>query len=99
MSGGNWEYVMGVIKDADGNPMSGRNSKYNSGFNGNYSAPTLDSQTVLSKTDGIAFPDSRYYDLYHYNYEVGGNGSDIWYDYTTGHLGDANKEVAVTGDS
>ena len=37
MSGGNGEYVMGVLKDASGNPMSGRNSKYNSGFNGKYS--------------------------------------------------------------
>ena len=30
---------------------------------------------------------------------MGGNGSDIWYDYSTGHLGDANKEIAVTGNS
>ena len=100
MSGGNWEYVMGVLEYGDtGVPVSGRSNAYNSGFNGLYSAPTLDSQTSLSKTDGIAFPDSRYYDLYRYNYTIGGNGSNIWYDYSTGHLGDANKEIAVTGDS
>ena len=93
MSGGNWEYVMGVLEYGDtGVPVSGRSNAYNSGFNGLYSAPTLDSQTSLSKTDG----NSRYYDLYRYNYTIGGNGSDIWYDYTTGHLGDANKEIAQT---
>ena len=29
MSGGTWEYVMGVMVDEEGNPMSGRNSLYN----------------------------------------------------------------------
>ena len=100
MSGGNWEYMMGVLEYEDtGLPVSGRNNAYNSGFNGKYSAPKIDSQTVLEKTNGIAFPDSRYYDLYHYNYTMGETGSDIWYDYSTGHLGDANKEIAVTGNS
>ena len=59
MSGGNWEYMMAVIKDSSGNPVS----------------------------------DTRYYDLYDYNYNL---GADIWYDYTTGHLGDAINEIAAT---
>ena len=43
------------------------------------------------------FPnDTRYYDLYKTNY---GLGSDIWYDYETGKLGDATKEIAVTGNT
>ena len=35
MSGGSWEYVMGVIKDnSSNNPMSGNSDTYNSGFTG-----------------------------------------------------------------
>ena len=97
MSGGNWEYVMGVIKDASENPMSGRNSKYNSGFNGTYGCPTCDSDTsgLTSLTTGIDFPtDIRYYGLYTANstniYD------DTWYKYENGHLGDGNKEIAVS---
>ena len=97
MSGGNWEYVMGVIKDASGNPMSGRNSKYNSGFNGTFGCPTCDSDTsgVTALTTGTAFPtDTRYYDLYTANSTTLGDGT--WWVYTNGHLGDANKEIAQT---
>ena len=97
MSGGNWEYVMGVVKDASGNPMSGRNSKYNSGFNGTYGCPTCDSDTsgLTSLTTGINFPtDTRYYDTYTAN-SIDLN-SDIWYKYENGHLGDGNKEIAVS---
>ena len=36
MSGGAWKYVMGVMLDQEGNPMSGKNSLYNSGFNGTF---------------------------------------------------------------
>lgn len=82
MSGGAWEYVMGVIQDASGKPMSGRNNLYNSGFNGTYGYPTSDRQTATSKTNGIAFPtDTRYYDLYIPNSTT---------------LGDASKEVAIS---
>ena len=97
MSGGNWEYVMGVVKDASGNPMSGRNNTYNSGFNGTYGCPTCDSDTsgLTSLTTGIDFPiDTRYYDLYT------PNSTDLddntWYKYENGHLGDGNKEIAVS---
>ena len=97
MSGGNWEYVMGVLKDASGNPMSGRNSKYNSGFNGTYGCPTCDSDTsgLTSLTTGIDFPtDTRYYDLYTANSTSLGN--ETWYKYENGHLGDATKEIAIS---
>lgn len=98
MSGGNWEYVMGVIKDVFGNPMSGSNSRYNSGFNGTFGCPTCDDTSGLTAlTTGIDFPtDIRYYDLYTANSTELGNAN--WWTYTNGHLGDANKEIAVTGN-
>ena len=60
MSGGADEYVMGVMKDANGNLMSGDSFYANSGFNG-----TL--YDGSSYTDGIDFPESKYYDAYNYN--------------------------------
>ena len=56
MSGGSWEYVMGVFADSNGNPRSGYTSTSNSGFTGMLS----DGTTYI----GIAFPDSKYYNLY-----------------------------------
>ena len=68
MSGGAWEYVMGVMLDQNGQPMSGRNSLYNSGFNGTFGCPTCDSDTsgLTSLTEGYDFPDKKYYDTYSY---------------------------------
>ena len=69
MSGGAWEYVMGVLLDQNGKPMSGRNSKYNSGFNGTLGCPTCDSDTsgLTELTTGIPFSIlSKYYDTYAY---------------------------------
>ena len=69
MSGGAWEYVMGVMVDKEGKPMSGRNSSYNSGFNGTFGCPTCDSDSsgLTELTTGSDFPsDIRYYDLYGY---------------------------------
>ena len=98
MSVGNWEYVMGVIQDASGKPMSGRNNLYNSGFNGTYGYPTSDGQTATSKTNGIAFPtDTRYYDLYVPNSTT--LVDDTWYKYTNSKLGDASKEVAISKEN
>ena len=57
MSGGAGEYVMGVLADSNGKPMSGNTASYNSGFNG-----TLTNGT--SYTNGVAFPESKYYNLY-----------------------------------
>ena len=68
MSGGSWENLMGVMIDQEGNPMSGTNSLYNSGFNGTFGCPTCDSDTsgLTSLTGGYDFPDSKYYDTYAY---------------------------------
>ena len=57
MSGGAWEYVMGVLADDSGAPRSGQNNSVNSGFNG-----TLENGSKYSS--GIAFPEAKYYDLY-----------------------------------
>ncbi|MDY4236958.1 MAG: hypothetical protein SOX86_03005 [Bacilli bacterium] len=56
MSGGAYEYVMGVLADSNGNPRSGYDSSKNSGFTG-----MLGNGTTYT---GIAFPDSKYYNLY-----------------------------------
>ena len=56
MSGGAFEYVMGVYADANGKPRSGSNSSDNSGFTG-----MLRDGTTYT---GITFPDSKYYNLY-----------------------------------
>ena len=56
MSGGSEEYVMGVFADTNGKPRSGYSSSYNSSFTG-----MLDDGTTYT---GIAFPDSKYYNLY-----------------------------------
>ena len=56
MSGGANEYVMGVAADSNGNPRSGFNSSRNSGFTG-----MLYDDTMYT---GIAFPESKYYNLY-----------------------------------
>ena len=79
MSGGSWEYVMGVMLDsANTTPCSGRNATYNSGFNGQYC------NTNGSLSDGVSdFPsDTRYYDTYayatddkHYNRRILGDAT------------------------
>ena len=60
MSGGAWEYVMGVLSDSNGNPRSGYSTSYNSGFNG----VIYDSGNNTSYTEGISFPIAKYYELY-----------------------------------
>ena len=69
LSGGSWEFVMGLMQSQSGEPMSGRNSLYNSGFNGPFSCPTCDGDTsgLTSLSNGLDFPKSKYYDLYLYN--------------------------------
>ena len=61
-------FVMGVMLDETGNPMSGRNNLYNSGFNGTFSCPTCDNDTsgLTKLTTGNDWPDKRYYDAYDY---------------------------------
>ena len=98
MSGGNWEYVMGVLVQEDGTLFSGKHSWYNSGFKGIYGCPECDDNTsgITKNTDGIDFPNNKYYNIYQNNYEL---STEIWYDYTPGLLGDATKEVNVIKDS
>ena len=87
MSGGAWEYVMGVMVDKNGQPMSGRNSLSNSGFNGTFGCPTCDSDTseLTSLTNGYDFPDSKYYDIYAY--------ATVDEQYQRKILGDATSEI------
>src|SRR5574344_540674 len=84
MSGGAWEYVMGVSKDTNGNPYSGREAanNWNSGFNGNYS------YTSGSLTTGINFPDSKYYQTYVNSTESSQHNGDALKE-THGRYGDA----------
>ena len=56
MNGGATEYVMGVLADTNGKPRTGYDSSSNSGFTG-----MLKDGTTYT---GIAFPDSKYYNLY-----------------------------------
>ena len=88
MSGGAWEYMMAVMTDKNGKPISGRNSIYNSGFNGPFGCPTCDNDTsgLTELTTGLDFPmDLKYYDVYSYatNDET----------YTRRILGDATGEM------
>ena len=57
MSGGAYEYVMGVFANSDGQLWSGYDTSSNSGFTG------LLGTSGTSYT-GTAFPDSKYYDVY-----------------------------------
>ena len=78
MSGGAAEYVMGVMKDANGNLISGYDSVSNSGFNGTFNDGS-------SFTNGIDFPDSKYYDVYNYGTNLA--------NYSRRILGDATGEM------
>ena len=80
MSGGSWEYVMGVMEDSlnSNTPSSGNSSEHNSGFTGKTTG------TVANVT-GVAFPERKYYDIYKY--------VTSYNDLTGYHLGDATTEV------
>ena len=82
MSGGVWEYVMGVMLDSTNTfPCTGNNASLNAGFNG------LFCYEDDSLTNGISnFPeDVRYYDTYVY--------STVDVDYNRRILGDAIGEM------
>ena len=89
MSGGAWEYVMGVMQGTENgttSPSSGRSKTYNSNFKGPYSCPKCDGNQATDKenTTGREWPSSKYYDLYDYKT----NNQE----YQRGILGDATKE-------
>ncbi len=80
MSGEAWEYVMGVMNDSNGKPLSGINATYNSGFTGSFGeGGNLES--------GLSWPEEKYYDKYDYGTSLS--------DYTRGHLGDSNVEMGA----
>ena len=68
MSGGLCEYVMAVLSDSQGEPVSGRNSLYNSGFNGKLLYPDWDNDTsgITEIINGYDYPEPKYYDVYKY---------------------------------
>ena len=85
MSGGTGEYVMGVMENELGSPMSGRDGLYNSGFNGPLGCPTCDASELTEITNGYEWPEEKYYDTYMYN-----TSKDI---YLPRILGDATGEI------
>jgi hypothetical protein len=103
MSGGAWEYVMGVMLDKNGRPMSGRNSKFNSGFNGTFGCPTCDSDNsgLTELTTGVNFPsDTRYYDTYAYaendetyNRRILGDATGEMGPFATATYGSQNRKI------
>jgi len=94
MAGGSWEYVMGVMLDEAGNPVSGRNNLYNSGFNGTLTCPTCDTasgndSSITNITNGYEWPEVKYYDTYSYQ------NNDEHYERRI--LGDATGETGSFG--
>ena len=85
MSGGAWEYVMGVIKDntSNGNPMSGNSDAYNSGFEG-----YIYNSNNYKLISGRTFPESKYYDLYDFGTTCNDDAA-----YARAKTGDATTET------
>ena len=107
MNGGASEWVMGVLLDSDGKPRSGYNISNNSGFNGKL-------QDGTEKTDGLALPESKYYDSFTITGEntkvdltTGCNGGKCygtvefggWYGDYIGSMGPAYPWLGRGGDS
>ena len=79
MSGGSWEYMMGVMLYSDNQTScAGRDATYTSGFAGPYCNTT-------GSASGHAFPEKKYYDTYAY-------GTDDEH-YNRRILGDATGEM------
>ena len=93
MSGGSWEYVMGVMMDRSGNFVSGRNDQYNSGFIGTLTHPSdgiNKTKTFWTREDGgISIPEEKYYDKYVY--------ADDYRHFNRRILGDATGEMGPIG--
>ena len=79
MSGGSWEYMMGVMLYSDNQtPCAGRDATYTSGFAGPYC-------NTSGSATGISLPEKKYYDTYLY-------GTDDKH-YSRRILGDATGEM------
>ena len=86
MSGGAYEYVMGNMVSNNGSTMmSGYSTSINSGYNGIIYA----SGSYTQYSNGISYPESKYYDKYQFS-----TSSKVE---TRGHLGDATSEIMVSG--
>ena len=75
MSGGSWEYTMGVMINQSGQPCVGKDSSNTSGFSGPYC-------NTSGNATGVSFPDQKYYDTYlyatdamHYNRRILGDAT------------------------
>lgn len=67
MSGGAWEYQMGVYTNSTSDKYSGICNYYNSGYNGKYGNPSGNvncNSSILSNTTGQDYPNTKYYKLY-----------------------------------
>ena len=64
MSGGRDEFVMGVLADTNGKPLSGGSSSFNSGFNGMVYYDDGWNYSPSNYSNGMKFPDNKYYNLY-----------------------------------
>ncbi len=78
ISGGAWEYMMGVMTNQNGQPCVGRDATYTSGFSGPY-------YNTTGSATGVSFPEKKYYDTYFY-------GTDDKH-YSRRILGDATGEM------
>ena len=85
MSGGAWEYVMGVIKDntANGNPMSGNSASYNAGYTGK-----VYNSAKYTDFSGRNWPESKYFDLYEFGTTYNDSAA-----YSRRKIGDATTET------
>ncbi len=79
MSGGAWEFAMGIVVDSTGQPLSGFTIDANSGLIG-----SLGNDSTL--TTGYNWPQEKYYDTYQY-----GTG---YTEYVRRILGDATGEMS-----
>ena len=85
MSGGAWEYVMGVMLDKEGQLVSGSNEKSNSNFVGTLTNPNGGLNKWTIDNGGQTWPDNRYYDTYDY--------AETDREFNKGKFGDATKEL------
>ncbi len=93
MSGGVWEYVMGVLTDENNALVSGRNEANHSNFIGTLTNGTSGSKTNWSEEDGgLSFPDNKYFDKYEYGDYSNGEGVR---QYKRRILGDATGELGA----
>ena len=100
MSGGAYEYQMGVYTNATNDKYSGLCNIYTSGYNGLYGQPTYTgcNASLTSKTDGLNYPSNKYYKMYlstSWNSNVSNLGdalgeTNAWYKDSAGFVNASN---------